>query len=88
MWSKFKPFLIAAVVGVLMSSGCSTTPTVRVFQQPPSACLQSCEMPPAPNLGGQGLRNEWEHRTLEAFGACYALHETCVVESLKRLEKE
>lgn len=87
MSSKFAPFLIAAVVFSLMSTGCSSTPTARVSLPPPSACLQPCLMPDAPPLGLQADRDAWEHTTLERFGECYALHEACATESLRRLKE-
>lgn len=79
-------FLIVAVAGALMSSGCSTTPTAPASLGPPVACTERCEIPDRPpRADDQGARNAWEHETIRLFGLCAALHDDCAAESLKRL---
>lgn len=86
---KSSRFLCAlAAATALTSTACSSTRTVYVTPQPPNACTRLCPPQSLPILARDNReRTEQEQRMIEDYGVCYALHEACVTETLRRLKE-
>lgn len=79
--------LLATAASLLVSAGCTSTPTASAFQlPPPAACLARCDYPsPPPAEGDNQGRLEWELTLMSEYDVCRRLHEECAELSQRRM---